>query len=175
MWLRSFGVREPCQEKKKNKTDGQGNEVHCSGAQNALCQNFHFLCSIRCAMKLFVILLVFYWFFLERNTQGGRHEYLYGQKIYTLQKGLIVRDEYSSGDMRSQRILNLVFWNTPLISIGVQLVLDVPVNPIPYLLYYLLTECPICAFKCNLYNWNYRLISSFICVSWLPYILLKMN
>lgn len=60
-------------------------------------------------MKLFIILLVFYWFFLERNTQGGIHEYLYGQKIYTLQKGLMVRGEYSSGDMRSQGILYLVF------------------------------------------------------------------
>lgn len=92
----------------RKQTDGQGNEVCCSGAQNPLCQNFQLLCSTRCAMKLFVILLVFCWFFLERDTQGGRHEYLYGQKIYTLLKGLMVRSEDSSGDMRGQGILNLV-------------------------------------------------------------------
>lgn len=118
------------------------------------------LCSPRNvnAMNFFVILLGCCWFSTDRDRQGGRDEYICGQKIHIVQRELKSKRwrqlrrnenrrnfEFVNWCVFGKKIFNILYhdcWsltNSRCLS----------VNSVTYLLYYLLTEYRICALKCN--------------------------
>lgn len=165
-------------------TDAQGSEISCSETQNPL------NVKMRAKTFWFCILSSMPWNFLSygwivvdfpiaRDMWGGRDEYICGQKIYVLQIELMSKMWRQL--RRHERPRNSEFVNWCVLKCSINGYWSpttsrcLSVNPIPYLPYYLLTKCSLCAFTCNLYNQNYRQIFRFICVIRLPYILLKMS
>lgn len=172
------------------QTDGQGNEVTYSGTQNPLrvktrAQTFGFVLSRVCQChEIFVVLLGCCWFSIDRDRQGGTDEYICGQKIHILQTELKSKRWRQFGRNEKPRNFEFVNWcvfgkKTFIIlhhdcwSLGSSRCLSV--NSVTYLLYYLLTGYCICALKYNLFNWNQREVSRFICVIRMSYTLPKMN